>query len=324
MGFQKIEDVMKFNNAQGNELRVVEFDGGIWFVACDILRGLGFFGSSTIPMQHVINIDKQQVAIGNVSNIFVVKWSGVEKLMSFYHTRKTAQFENWVRNDVITKLILRPATPAAKEDTKAISDSTDISRLEHKIDELQQLVKTMLEEAREPGFPLGFGTSLPAEPILDDHPDPDIVAIEDRQPEPPKEEPAAPCTSYLDPGPRWRAWSNGMIDKLVAMAISRGSKIGAPYFWNLIYDEIDKKFGINLHTMRDDLKAEVQKENHRSRSKPVKVSILDVIEQDGRYIKALKEAVRRIADNANIDLIVRDKKGRQIEMMKISKVSDAA
>lgn len=100
-----MKDIEIFNNEEFGEIRTVTIDGEPWFVGKDVAEALGYSNTRDALATHVMNDDKNTVAISDGKrgnpNQTIINESGLYALIFGSKLESAKRFKHWVTNEVL-------------------------------------------------------------------------------------------------------------------------------------------------------------------------------------------------------------------------------
>ena len=95
-----------FKNAEFGEIRTVEFNNEIWFVASDIAKSLGYRMASDMTRNlDTDDTDTQKVStLGGSQNMTVINESGLYSAILSSKLPKAKEFKHWVTSEVLPSI----------------------------------------------------------------------------------------------------------------------------------------------------------------------------------------------------------------------------
>ncbi|MDO4452825.1 MAG: BRO family protein [Lachnospiraceae bacterium] len=100
-----MKDIEIFNNEEFGKIRTVTIDGEPWFVGKDVAEALGYSNTRDALATHVMNDDKNTVAISDGKrgnpNQTIINESGLYALIFGSKLESAKRFKHWVTNEVL-------------------------------------------------------------------------------------------------------------------------------------------------------------------------------------------------------------------------------
>ena len=91
-----------FNNAEFGEIRTVDVDGKIWFVASDVAKALGYAKPTNAVTMHCKGALKQGIPTnGGTQQMNVIPEGDVYRLVAHSELPSAERFESWVFDEVL-------------------------------------------------------------------------------------------------------------------------------------------------------------------------------------------------------------------------------
>lgn len=242
-----MNELTVFNNEEFGEIRTLTIDGEPWLVAKDVAKALGYTNPQKAVRDHVSEEDKgvnEMFTPGGKQNVTFINESGMYSLIFSSKLENAQRFKQWVTSEVLPTIRKHGAYMTPQTIDELIANPDTIIKLATALKEERAKAEQLKAEKER----------LEKENTYKD--DVIIGLVED-----------------ID-----LAEKRQRINQIVRHGVKNSKDIGVR--WNLLYNEFEKKYHINLST---------RLEKHRNDFKPKLKNQLDLIDRKLNMIPQLYE-----------------------------------
>lgn len=133
-----MENLQVFENESLGQVRVVEIEGEIWFVANDVCRILEL-SNPTVAMQRLDEDERSKFNLGRQGKTNVVNEYGLYELIFGSRKKEAKEFKRWVKREVL---------PSIRK-TGSYSVQNELPDYQKEINELQNEIVELEEEIQQ-------------------------------------------------------------------------------------------------------------------------------------------------------------------------------
>ena len=242
-----MNELTVFNNEEFGEIRTLTIDGEPWLVAKDVAKALGYTNPQKAVRDHVSEEDKgvnEMFTPGGKQNVTFINESGMYSLIFSSKLENAQRFKQWVTSEVLPTIRKHGAYMTPQTIDELIANPDTIIKLATALKEERAKAEQLKAEKER----------LEKENTYKD--DVIIGLVED-----------------ID-----LAEKRQRINQIVRHGVKNSKDIGVR--WNLLYNEFEKKYHINLST---------RLEKYRNDFKPKLKNQLDLIDRKLNMVPQLYE-----------------------------------
>ena len=251
-----MQELVAFSNEQFGEIRTIENESGVWFVAADVCKALEISNPSA-AVDRLDEDERSKFNLGRQGMTNVVNEYGLYGLVLGSRKKEAQEFKRWIRHDVLPSIRKTGSyvDPKASVPTVRMSDAlaamANVARL---AEDNQRRIDAIETSAKELDSKLTGVVDTLTAPTADS----DVWQIETRK----------------------------TVTKLI-----QDNKLSYQAYWADLYERLELRAGVNLETRKKRLKERLAKQGV---AKHVinNVSKLLVISQDKKLVDIFNSIVR--------------------------------